>query len=245
MHTRVIVLAGGKGKRMASDIPKVALPFRGKPLARHLIDAIIASGVDTQPVVVVGHQAEKVKELLGNVAEYVLQEEQLGTGHAVGCTEPLLREKAERIIVLYGDHPFVRSETIQKLAAVPEENPPTILMATAVVPDFREWRVPFYDFGRIVRDEQGAITRIVEKKDATEEELRLTEVNLAFFNFDAAWLWSVLPKISNQNASGEFYLTDLIALALAENRTISTISSDPRESMGVNTPEHLSIAEAL
>lgn len=245
MHTHVIILAGGKGKRMGGDVPKAIIPFRNKPLARHLIESVIASGVDARPVVVVGHRADEVKAALGDDVEYVLQQEQLGTGHAVSCAAEILRGKADRVIVLYGDHPFVRPETVRALAEIPLNPSPTIFMATVVVPDYEIWRAPLYDFGRIVRDTNGNILCVVEKKDASEAERNGTEVNPGFYNFDASWLWETLPRLKNINASGEYYLTDTIGLAMEGGLAVESFQIEASECLGINTPEHFALASEL
>ena len=118
-------------------------------------------------------------------------------------------------------------------------------MMTTTVQDFEDWRRPFYDFGRIVRNAGGEVVGIVEKKDATPEQLSIKELNPALFCFDAQWLWKYLPNIQNKNAQGEYYLTDLIHMAIGDGFRIASMNIDPLESIGVNTPEHLALAERL
>ncbi|RJQ28457.1 hypothetical protein C4571_03740 [Candidatus Parcubacteria bacterium] len=245
MHTRVVVLAAGKGTRMNSHLQKVLLPFKGKPMIQRLVDAIVASGIDPRPLIIVGQQREEVQKTLGNQCEYVVQEEQLGTGHAVRCAEKALKGKADAIIVLYGDHPFVKAETVKKLYDLHKKQGCPLTMMTTEVEDFKEWRAPFYDFGRVIRDEKGMIRKVMERKDASPEELEIREVNPAFLCFDAEWLWQNLTKLRNNNAKKEYYLTDLVQIAIDEGACIASMNIDPAESIGVNTPEHLSVAKEI
>ncbi len=244
-NTRVVVLAAGKGTRMNSDIPKVLMPFHGKPMVQHLLASIQSSGVDSRPVVIVGYEAELIMKTLGGENDYVRQKEQLGTGHALQCAEPLLAGKASDIIVLYGDHPFVKAETIAKLRSLHERETCVLSLLTSVVEDFDEWRKPFYDFGRVIRDQNGDITAITELKDATPEEREIREVNPALYCFRAEWLWPNLKKIGNTNAKHEYYLTDLVRLAIEGGEKIASMDISPLESIGVNTPEHLELAKEL
>lgn len=242
--TQIIVLAAGKGKRMNSELPKVLVPLKGKPLVKHLLEAIEQSGVCAKPVLVVGQKKEMVIAELGDTCNYAVQDEQLGTGHAVNCA----REKAidaDQIIVLYGDHPYVSPTTIVNLTNSNQQAGSMITIATAIVPDFADWRAGFFDFGRIVRDDTGAIVKIVEKKDSTESELQIKEINPAYFCFNAKWLWEHLPILKNNNAQGEYYLTDLIALAQNQNHPINSISIEPHEALGVNTAEQLERLEKI
>ena len=245
MTTRVVILAGGKGKRMGQPFAKVLTPLRGTPLIRHLLDAVAASGVDPHPVIVVGFDAEAVKKKLGNGYTYVFQKEQLGTGHAVRSAEAVLRGKADAVLVLYGDQPFIKPATIKALRDLHEKKRPAITMATVTVPSFENEWAPLYDFGRIIRDGKGRIAAIVERKDATEAELKIRELNPSFFCFDAVWLWSHLSELENKNAAREYYLTDLVRIAIDGGARIASMDVSPLESIGVNTPEHLELVQKL
>ncbi len=214
-------------------------------MIRHLLDAVRASGVDERPVIVVGHEAEKVKAVLGDGYEYVLQAEQLGTGHAVQCAENLLAGKTDQVIVLYGDHPFIKASTIVNLRALHEQEHCPVFMTTVRVEDFEDWRAPFADFSRVIRDHRGRIVADVQVRDATPDQLMIREVNPAFFCFDAAWLWPHLALLTNKNAKGEYYLTDLVGIAIKEGACVASMEIQPRESMGINTPGHLDIAGRL
>lgn len=230
---------------MGAEIPKVLLPVGGKPMVLRLLEAVREAGVDPRPLIVVSKNGEDVKKVIGDGCEYVVQEEQLGTGHAVLAAESALRGKADAVIVLYGDHPNLRAETIRTMAEVHEEARPKITMMTATVPDFEEWRKPLYDFGRVVRDAEGRIQESIERKDATPEQLAIKEVNPCFYCFDAAWLWAGLKKIGNRNAQKEYYLTDLVRIAIREGEEVRAVSIDPLETLGVNTPEQLEIVKKL
>lgn len=223
-------------------VPKVLAPLKGKPIIQYLLDAVQASGVDERPVIVVGQGADLVKKMLCEGYEYVFQNVQLGTGHALKITRPLLQGKAESIIVLYGDHPFVHPATIKKLRFLHERENRVMTMMTTTVENFQDWRKPFYDFGRVLRNAGGEVVRIVERKDATEEQLKIREVNPSLFCFQSEWLWPSLEKLKNENAQKEYYLTDLVRIAIDEGERVASMDIDPLESIGVNTPEHLELA---
>lgn len=243
---RVVILAAGKGTRMKNnDLPKALTPFRGKPMISNLLDTIARSGIDEKPVVVVGFQAEKIRAVLGDRVLYVEQTTQRGTGDAVRCAQELLEPTADVVVVLYSDHPLVHASTLKKLRFLHEREGRVVTMMTTTVQDFEDWRRPFYDFGRILRNAGDEVVGIVEKKDATPSQLSIRELNPALFCFDAKWLWEYLPKIQNQNAQGEYYLTDLIHMAIQGGFRIASMNIDPLESIGVNTPEHLALAESV
>ncbi|TSC76411.1 MAG: bifunctional UDP-N-acetylglucosamine pyrophosphorylase / Glucosamine-1-phosphate N-acetyltransferase [Parcubacteria group bacterium Gr01-1014_31] len=241
MRVKVIILAAGQGKRFKAPYPKVLAVFRGKPMVAWVVDAVEKSRVTDRPVVVVGAGAEQVRQALGERCEYVLQEQQLGTGHAVAQCRAALEGKADAVLVLYGDHPLVAVTTVQTITASHERERPAITMATATIPDFREWRVPFGQFGRIIRGSTGDVARTVEVKDATPQELEVREVNPCYFCFDAAWLWAELPKLSNRNRQGEYYLTDLVGQAISEGRRVVAVPIHPEEALGANDPDQLQL----
>ena len=230
---------------MNSSTPKVLTLLKGKPMIGYLLDVIRQSGVDERPVIVVGYQGELITQTLGPDFDYVRQEEQLGTGHAVGCAEELLRGNTDDIIVLYGDHPFIRPHTIAELHDLHRREGCVLSMMTSTVEDFQGWQKPFYDFGRVIRDASGKIMAIKEMKDATPAELEIREVNPAFFCFNAAWLWPNLRKIGNNNAKHEYYLVDLVRIAIDGGECIASMDISPLESIGINTSEHLELAKEL
>lgn len=244
MNTQIIILAAGHGKRMQSELPKALTPLHGKPFIAHVLRAVASSGVCDNPIIVIGQKGDQVRSLLGPSYSYATQEEQLGTGHAVMIAEDKAKN-SDLIVVLYADHPLVSADTIKNLIDTHKESNAKLTMATATVPDFDDWRSAFLAFGKFVRDESGKITKIVEVKDATEEELKIKEVNPAYMCFNAKWMWKHLHMLKNENAQSEYYLTDLVGMAFAENENISSISIDPREALGVNTKEQLEIIEKL
>ena len=247
MKTRIVVLAAGKGKRMGIEIPKVLVPLKGEPVLYYILRSVRAAGIDSKPVVVVGENKPLIEAALaegGFAAEYAVQEGQLGTGHAVRAAEVAAHD-AESVLVLYGDHPFVSPATIRNIVNLHESEKATLTLATLIVPDFEGWRVSFADFGRIIRNADGQINRIVEKKDGTPLELAVRELNPAFFCFNGPWLWRSLAKLKNTNAQGEYYLTDLVKMAMEEGVKISSLIIDAKEGAGINTQTHLAAAEGL
>lgn len=245
MDTEIVILAAGHGKRMQSDLPKVLTLLKGKPLIQHLLENVKKSGVNNNPVFVVGQKKEQVMASLGNDYRYAFQEEQLGTGHAVLSAEKILKGMSKNVLVLYGDMPYLSPQTIRALAQKQNEHSGAMTMATVSVDDFADWRQGFFDFSRVIRDENGIILKTVEKKDASEEELKILEVNPCYLCIKSDWLWDHLKNLKNINAQGEYYLTDLIKMAVDEKAGIDSIKIDPREALGVNTREHLEMLESM
>ncbi|MFH1253604.1 MAG: NTP transferase domain-containing protein [Candidatus Uhrbacteria bacterium] len=240
-----VILAAGQGKRMGAEIPKVLIPINGRPMIDHLLDSVAGSGIENKPVVVIGHGSDLIAEHLSGRCEFALQPEQLGTAHALQCALPFIGSTG-RVLVLYGDHAFVSAHTIKKLVDFCEAKTAPVIMMTVQLPDFNDWRKAFYDFGRIVRNGDDNVKKIVEKRDASDAELAITEVNPGYYCFDIAWVKQNIDKIKNQNAQGEFYLTDLIGLAIEQGLLVEAIPvDDPREGLGVNTFEQLKLAEGV
>ncbi|MCX6781746.1 MAG: NTP transferase domain-containing protein [Candidatus Magasanikbacteria bacterium] len=239
----IVVLAAGKGKRMQSELPKVMHPLRGRPLIDYVVN--VAEELKIKPVVVVADDSNLVRDYLSGRADYAVQTERLGTGHAVQMAEGALNGKVECVIVLYGDMPFIKAASLNNLIDDHMSRSNMLTLATVTVPDFRDWRAQFYDFGRIIRDENGDIIRIVEKKDASPAELNVMELNSAFFCFNAEWLWKNLKNLKNNNAAGELYLTDLVKIAFDTGVPLSSVNIDPLEAVGVNTKEHLEKAHNI
>jgi bifunctional UDP-N-acetylglucosamine pyrophosphorylase / glucosamine-1-phosphate N-acetyltransferase len=240
---KVVVLAAGKGTRMQDALPKVLVPIKGKPMIEYLVKAIIASGVDKEPIIVVSPDN---KEIINNAlaeynCRYAIQGEQLGTGHALSCALPEIDEKVDHVICLNGDNPFIHSETIQKLAN--QENS-TLTVVTTNLPDFDEWRQGFNYWGRIIRRE-GRAEEIIEYKDATEEVRSVREVSPGSYCFEIGWLKDNINKLGNQNVKQEYYITDLVKIAFSQGVKINTLSVDPREAIGINSKEELALAESL
>ena len=244
--TQVVILAAGKGRRMGGDIPKVLTKVNGKSLIGYLFDSVIKSGVCVKPLVVVGYKADMVKDYLGDKAFYVHQDKNLGTGNAVACTRGYIPQQADSVLVLYGDMPFLKPETIKEIVETYNENKPDITLMTIKLKDFGDWRSIFSSFGRVVRNENNEIIRIREVKDATEEEKEITEVNPSYFCFDKKWLFENIGKLKNNNKLGEYYLTDLVELGIQQGDDgCSLVVDDPTEGIGVNTPEQLVIAKQI
>lgn len=241
----VVILAAGKGKRMGGGVPKVLRLVGDKPIIRHLVDSVLASEVTEKPVVVVCDEDTLIQDVLGKSCDYAVQAEQLGTGHAVACARSLLEGKAKRVLVFYGDMPFVSKETIWKLKEMESKDDGVLILFTTEVSDFADWRRSFYNFGRIIRDKKGEIIAIKEKKDCQSEDFEIKEINPGFYCFDSAWLWSHLEKLDNKNSQGEYYLTDLVKQAMVEGHKIHSIKIDPRECIGINTIEELVLANKL
>ena len=236
MKITAVLLAAGQGTRMKSSLPKVLHPVAGKPMIWHALQAIQNSTTE-KPVVVVGHGAEKVTEYLGDSAQTVLQEPQVGTGHAVMQAETLLRGKTDLVVVCYADMPLLRGETLQKLVETQKQNKGPISLLTVVADDPR-------GFGRIIRKEDGTVTAIVEEYVATPDQLQVKELNVGGYCFDANWLWDALHRIPKNPKKGEYYLTDTVELAVQDGLSVhATVMDDLEETIGVNTRVHLSDVE--
>ncbi len=239
---KIIILAAGLGKRMQNENPKVLLKVKEKRMIEHLRDSIIEAQ-NTKPIAVIGHQAERVKAELGDSFSYVVQEQQLGTAHAVMMAQAECKD-IENVMVLYGDQPFIKSSTIKNIIKKHLDNDATITFATTSVPDFKGFHKVFMTFARILRDGE-KIKSIREFKDATEKEKEIREVNAGCYVFKASWLWKNLKNIDKKNAQGEYYLTDLVPIALGDGEKIETVNIEPREAMGANSKEDLEILEGI
>lgn len=243
---KIIILAAGRGERMRSEEPKVLLKVRGKSMIKYLLESVHSSGIDDEPVIVVGYKKEMVMNELGKENKkyhYIDQETQLGTGHAVSLAKNYLKDAAEHIMVLYGDHPFISAQTIKNISEKHLKSRKKITMATVKLPNFKDWRINFVNFSRIIRDRNGKIIKDIQFKDANDEEIKITEVNPCYFCFDADWLWKNLEFLENKNAQKEYYLTDLIKIANTEGMEIESIEIEPYEALGANTKAELEILE--
>jgi bifunctional UDP-N-acetylglucosamine pyrophosphorylase/glucosamine-1-phosphate N-acetyltransferase len=236
----IVILAAGQGKRMRSALPKVLHAVAGRPLLAHVLDAAqaLANGLEVPAriTVVVGHGAEAVRGFLAGRAEVrtVLQEPQLGTGHALMQAAPHLIE-AEPTLVLYGDVPLITSKTLRALIEAAGRDGAGLLTVRLDDPT---------GYGRIVRDRQGRVLRSVEQKDATADELAIAEVNTGILVAPTPALKRWLGKLSNRNAQGEFYLTDCIAQAVAEGVAVAGVPcACADEVLGVNSKGQLAQAE--
>lgn len=246
MHdTRVIILAAGKGKRMGVGVPKPLVPIAGRPMIAHLLDSVIASGVDARPVVVVAPDCVAMfKAALDDRCDFAVQTQQLGTGHAVMSARDAVGE-AKRVVILYGDHPFIGAATLRELVTLHDATPDAVAMLTSIVPSYEKPYDAFRGWARIIRDEAGKVIGIREAKDCRDDELALHEVNPGIYAFPAAWMWERLPHLGNANASGEYYLTELFTMAFDEGMNIVTAHAEPLDVMGVNTPDELQRAQEV
>ena len=236
MRVTAVLLAAGQGTRMKSNLPKVLHSVAGKPLIWHALEAISQSTTE-KPIVVVGHGADEVTKYLGDSAFTVLQEPQLGTGHAVMQAESLLKGKTDLVVVCYSDMPLMRGETLQKLVETQKNNEGPISMLTVVADDPR-------GFGRVIRKADGTVESIVEEYVATADQLKVKELNVGGYCFDANWLWDALHRIPKNPKKGEYYLTDTVELATKDGLPVqATLMDDVEETIGINTRVHLSDAE--
>lgn len=241
--SRAIILAGGKGTRMRSRLQKVLHPFRGRPMIFSVLDAADASCDVT--TIVVGHGGDAVRAVLPPSVEVVMQDEQHGTGHAVLCamTHTAYSEE-DSIVVMSGDHPLVSSATLQQLISARREMNAAIVFSTLHLPSFDGHFAQFEECGRIVRDAQGEVAGIVEFKDADPAQKTIKEVNVSYYCFDGDWLLENIATVGTKNVAGEFYVTDLVELAVRNGDRVSTIPlRDASEGMGVNSQEHLAALE--
>ncbi|PCC75186.1 UDP-N-acetylglucosamine diphosphorylase/glucosamine-1-phosphate N-acetyltransferase [Nannocystis exedens] len=233
-----VVLAAGKGTRMRSDLPKVLHPLAGEPLAVHVLRSARAAGV-AGLVVVVGHGAEQVEAALRPVfadLRFVLQSQQLGTGHAVQCALPAIGEHTGPVLILSGDVPLLRPATLAGLVDACATSGAGLALATFEPAD------P-HGYGRIVRDDHGRIQAIVEERDADAATRAIRECNAGVYCASAELLRSELPTLGRANAQGEIYLTDLVARVAG--RGVLTLKVPADEVAGVNTPEQLAALAAL
>ena len=221
---------------MKTKMNKVVHPIAGRPMVRHVTDALSALGVD-RIVLVVGHEAEQVRRSLGEEFEYVEQRQQLGTGHAVLQTRDVLQGNADDVLVLYGDTPLIQPETLRRLRDLHEQSGATVSMLTAMVDDPT-------GYGRVVRKGESVVA-VVEERSASVDEKAIREINSGVYFFDARWLWDNVGRLELAE-KGEYYLTDLVTLAAGQGRLVSAlILEDPVEAMGINDRVQLAEAEAV
>jgi bifunctional UDP-N-acetylglucosamine pyrophosphorylase/glucosamine-1-phosphate N-acetyltransferase len=230
----VVILAAGQGKRMNSALPKVLQPLAGRPMLAHVLAS--ARALDPAAIhVVYGHGGDTVKAAFPDAdVSWVLQEKQLGTGHAVGKALPSIPD-GHQVLVLLGDVPLVSKRTLQRL--VKDSAAGELALLTAVVDDPS-------GYGRVIRDEHGMVSRIVEEKDASDDERRVNEINTGLIAFQAGLLRRYLARLDNDNAQGEYYLTDVIALAAADGtKILGTVIQSTTEVLGINDRVQLALAE--
>ena len=239
-HVAVVILAAGLGKRMKSGRAKVLHEVMGKPMVVYVVEAAIPVA-GPAVVVVVGNQAEAVQREVACRAEvrFALQDRQLGTGHAVQCALPYLLSECREVMVLCGDVPLIRSATLKALldAHVQAGSDVTLLAVDLDQP---------HGYGRVLIDPAGNVMGIVEEADASDQQRAIRTINSGIYCINRRFLEETLPLLTNDNAQGEFYLTDIIRIGSESGRSIGvTWASDPNEILGINTPQDLARVEAI
>ncbi|WP_231617840.1 sugar phosphate nucleotidyltransferase [Novipirellula aureliae] len=234
-----VILAAGKGTRMKSDLPKVLCPVVGRAMIHFVLDSLEKAGIKRQ-IVVVGYEAEAVKQELANregQIEFVMQNEQLGTGHAVQMCRDALQLQTGPTMVVAGDSPLIQPTSVKKVVDRFNDTKPALLLATLEKEDPT-------GLGRIVRDESGQFLEIVEEKDATEDQRKIREVNMSTYLFNTPDLLDALSNLRNQNSQKEYYLTDCPRWLREAGRAVEAIVAlQPCESLSINNPEELQLVD--
>jgi len=243
MRNQIVILAAGKGTRMGGNVPKVLVMLKNKPLILYLLGQVDKISQLIKPVIVVGYKAESVKAVLGSDYLYAHQEEQLGTAHALLAAKRKI--KAENILVLNGDIPFIKSESLKALIQMHFRKGGNISITTAQPKNFKGVYKSLESFGRVIRDPRHNIAAIVEFKDASSHQKKIKEINAGVYMFNTKWLWGNLEKVKNKNSQKEYYLTDIIDIAIAGGEKVNSLPIDPQEALGVNSREDLKLAETL
>jgi bifunctional UDP-N-acetylglucosamine pyrophosphorylase/glucosamine-1-phosphate N-acetyltransferase len=239
MELAVLILAAGIGRRMKSTLPKVLHPLLGCPMMSYVIDAV--RGISPERIVfVIGYGSEGVRKAVNqDRIEYVIQSEQLGTGHAAACARQLLGEFDGNILILNGDFPLIRSETLKNF--VDQHN-----RTKAVVSILTNFMDNPYGYGRVIRSGTGDVLRVVEEKDATPEERKLAEINTGAYCVESAFLWDALDRIGTENEQKEYYLPDIIGvISRSGNRVAAYVAADSEEVLGVNNRAELGAVEKI
>ena len=237
MKVVAVLLAAGQGTRMKSRLPKVLHPLCGKPMLWYALQAVMQASTE-KPVVIVGYGGEQVKAYVADQANCATQEPQLGTAHAALQAEPLLKGKADTVIITYADMPLLRGDTFQRLVETQRSNTGPLTLLTVMTDDPR-------GFGRIVRKPDGTVQAIVEEYVATPEQLAIRELNVGAYCFKADWLWDAVHRIQKNPRKGEYYLTDIVELAAKDQLPVQAVlHEDLPETIGINTRAHLAEAEA-
>lgn len=235
---KAVILAAGKGTRMKSDLPKVVHTIEDKCLVDYAIEAARGAGAE-EICLVVGYKYEVVREtILHQDVRFVLQEEQLGTGHAVKCAKDFLGDGGQTLI-LFGDTPLITAETLMRLKEHHVKNGNTVTVLSAMIEDPT-------GYGRIIRDAEGDFVKSVEHRDATEQELKSHEINSGMYIFDTKELKEALEKLQPNNAQGEYYLPDTLTIIKEKGLKVDAFAlDDPEDIQGVNDPEQLKAATAV
>lgn len=238
-NLNAVILAAGKGTRMNSDLPKVVHKCKEQPMVHYVIKAAKDAGA-MDVCVIVGYKANEVKNAIYDIVDFAEQKEQLGTGHAVKCAKDFIGTEGDTI-VLCGDTPLITAETLKLLVDTHRKQANGVTVLSAILED------PF-GYGRIIRDADGEFVKIVEQKDATNEELEVREVNSGMYIFNSEALSASLELLGNDNATGEYYLTDTIAIIKKIGLRVSAMAitgAAVDEIRGVNTLEQLAEAERI
>ncbi|MHC4870558.1 MAG: sugar phosphate nucleotidyltransferase [Planctomycetota bacterium] len=235
-NIHALILAAGKGTRMGGTLPKVMVPARGKPLILWVIENLNDAGI-SDITAVVGYKKDLVIDSLPKGTNWTEQAEQLGTGHAVLCAEDILKGFAGTVLVTCGDMPLIQSSTFKQLLEnhSADNNSCTVLTSRIAPP---------HKYGRIVRNADGQVLKIVEAADATEDELLIDEVNTGVYAFDCKELFSALNNIGNTNNQGEYYLTDVLEILIKSGKSVGALICEKAdEALGVNSPEDIIVVE--
>lgn len=244
MTRQIFVLAAGKGTRIgASDLPKVLFPLNDQPIINWLLAKL--NKLKIKIYLIIGYQGEKIIERFGNQYQYVWQMEQLGTGHAVQCAFDEMKDLTGNVLVLYGDMPLIKSSTIEQIFHEHEKSNVDITMMTTMVENFVGQNQCFMRYGRIIRNNQGEIIQIKEFSDCNDKEKNIKELNPGYYCFSVTWLRENIGNLRNKNQSQEYYLTDLIELAVRQQEKINDLAVAPEECLGINTLEELDIVSKI
>ena len=237
-ETVAVILAAGKGTRMKSALPKVLHAVGGQSMLRHVMTAAEQAGAK-RTIVVVGFGGDQVQAEIGAAAEYVLQAEQLGTGHAMMQAQPALAGYTGTVLLLCGDTPLLTGNTLQKLVAAHQQSGAATTVLTAMPADAT-------GYGRILRDKSGQVLGIVEQKDATPEQKQIGEINTGIYCFEAAPLFAALAGLTCNNAQQEYYLTDVLAILSQAGQRVGAVEvADFQETLGINSRLQLAEAEKI
>lgn len=239
MSLITVILAAGKGKRMNSDLPKVLHPVLGRPMIHYVIETARAIG-SRKIILVVGHKKELIIEATKDEqVEYAVQEQQLGTGHAVMQTKPFFEDNGDNVLILSGDVPLLTPQTLNKMIAIQLAEQPLATLLTAVMDDPT-------GYGRIVRNGKGFVRQIIEHKDATPEILKIKEINVGIYIFQSHSLFETLPQLRNNNSQREYYLPDVIKIYVDRGeKVIALPTPDVEETHGINDINQLKQAEII
>lgn len=239
MRLATVVLAAGEGTRMKSRRTKLLHRLAGKPMARYALDTALEVGAE-ETTFVVGKNSDELRRVLGERGiSYAYQPERKGTGHATMQARSLLQGRSDLVLVYYGDMPLLKAESLRKLVENQEQGRTALTMLTLISEDSM-------GFGRVIRAPDGRVLEIVEEKVATPEQLAVQEINCGIYCFDADWLWSHIDQIPLNPIAQEYYLTDMVGIAVADGKRVeAVVSDDPEEMIGINNRVHLSRAEAV